>query len=121
MKAERWKSGRCKTDGVGHLTERRTGDWGTDRGILVGEGWQTGNEVDPIVTLDSEVGKRKAPNIVHEDQDITHSSPGKSTEPPNISPKMHPADQRSEAMDGPVGSLVACYTMAGLLDVLVDN
>lgn len=35
---------------------------GTDRGILVkvfGEGWQTGNNMDPVVTLDSEFGKKK--------------------------------------------------------------
>jgi len=45
--------------------------------------------------------------MVREDRKATHSSPGKSAEPPNISPRMHPADHVSEAMGGRVDWLVA--------------
>ena len=56
MKAERWKSDRCNTDGNGP-PDRPNGE---DRGMLVkvfGECWQTGNRRVLVVTLDSEVGR----------------------------------------------------------------
>ena len=62
-----------------------------------------------------------AGGAVREDWKISHSSPGKSAEPPNISPKMHPADQVSEAMAGGVGLLVISYEITVPLDVLVNN
>lgn len=56
MKAERWKSGRRKTDGNGPPDRMNGGD----REMLAkvfGECWQSGNKRDPVVTVDSEVGR----------------------------------------------------------------
>ena len=62
-----------------------------------------------------------AGGAVRENWKISHSSPGNRAELPNISPKMHPADQVSEAMDGRVGLLVISYEITMPLDVLVNN
>lgn len=87
------------------------------------ECWQTGNEREgPDRNPGQRSWKRKAQGVRYvEDRNIAHSSPGKSAELPSISPKMHPADQVSEAMDGRVGSLVVCYAMTVILGVLVNN
>jgi hypothetical protein len=80
-----------------------TGELGGDREVWKDARervWRRLTDREGGSTLNGEVGKREtAGSAVHEGWTTTHSSPGKSAEPPNISPRRHPTDQMSAAID----------------------